>query len=85
MQTRLESLVESFTNIAIGYVVAILSQLLIFPFYDIRVPLSSNLIITLWFTVISVIRSYVCRRWFNRKALAKFKKHNAEIKGTPES
>ena len=64
-QTKLESLLESIVNIIIGYTVALASQLLIFPMVDINVPLSTNLWIGLWFTLISLTRSYVIRRWFN--------------------
>jgi hypothetical protein len=64
-QTRLGSLIESVMNILIGYGVALASQILIFPLFDIHVPLSTNLWIGAWFTLISLIRSYVIRRWFN--------------------
>jgi len=66
MQSRAMSMLESATNVFIGYLVAVLSQLLIFPFFDIHVPLSDNLLIGAWFTVISLIRSYALRRWFNK-------------------
>jgi hypothetical protein len=39
---------------------------LIFPLYGIPVHLGSSIAITLWFTIISVIRSYVLRRIFNK-------------------
>lgn len=64
-QTRLLSAVESVANVAVGYGVALLSQILVFPMFDIHVPLSTNLAIGAWFTVISLVRSYVLRRWFN--------------------
>lgn len=64
-QTRIESLLESGVNIFIGYFVALISQMLVFPMFGINVPLSVNLWIGLWFTVISLVRSYVIRRWFN--------------------
>jgi hypothetical protein len=64
-QTKLESLLESIVNILIGYFVALASQLLVFPMFGINVPLSINLLIGAWFTVISLVRSYVIRRWFN--------------------
>ena len=67
MQTKLQSLVESFTNILIGYVTAIISQILIFPLFDINIPLSDNLLIGLYFTLISLVRSYLVRRYYNRK------------------
>jgi hypothetical protein len=66
-QSKLGSLLESLMNIALGFGVALLSQLAIFPMFGINIPLSSNLWIGLWFTVISLIRSYVIRRWFNAR------------------
>lgn len=64
-QTKLGSLIESMMNIAIGYGVALLSQIAIFPMFGINVSLSTNLLIGAWFTAISLIRSYIIRRWFN--------------------
>ena len=66
-QTRLDSFIESLVNIFIGYGVALASQIIIFPFFGINVPLETNLWISSWFTVISLVRSYVIRRWFNSK------------------
>ena len=66
-QTRFNSLLESFTNILIGYTIAILSQIVVFPMFDIHVPLKTNLGIGLWFTAISLVRSYTIRRFFNKK------------------
>lgn len=66
-QTRLQSLIESLMNILIGYGVALLSQIVIFPLFDIHVSISTNLWIGAWFTIISLVRSYVIRRWFNKK------------------
>jgi len=65
-QTKRHSFIESLTNVAIGYGVALLSQLLIFPLYGIHISLGDNIAIGAWFTVISIARSYVLRRWFNR-------------------
>ncbi|HZJ93134.1 MAG TPA: hypothetical protein VFD09_08660 [Thiopseudomonas sp.] len=64
-QTRIESLLESIVNIVIGYVVALISQLAVFPMVGIEVPITTNLVIGFWFTLISLVRSYVIRRWFN--------------------
>lgn len=65
MQTRTQSFIESVLNVAIGYGVAILAQVLIFPLYGMQVSLSTNLEIGAWFTVISIARSYCVRRTFN--------------------
>lgn len=67
MQTRKHSLIETLTNVAIGYVVALLSQLVIFPIFGIHIALTDDLLIGMWFTVVSIVRSYVLRRWFTRR------------------
>ncbi|MHB1087070.1 MAG: DUF7220 family protein [Minisyncoccota bacterium] len=66
-QTKIGSLIESMLNIAIGYGVALMSQIIIFPLFGIVVSLSTNLWIGAWFTLISLVRSYVIRRWFNAR------------------
>lgn len=66
MQTKKHSLIESIANVAIGYTIALLSQVAIFPQYGIAVDLSANLQIGAWFTIISIARSYTLRRIFNR-------------------
>ena len=67
MQSRIESAIESFVNIAIGYFVAIISQMVVFPIFDIHVSMQTNLLIGAWFTCISLVRSYVVRRLFNMR------------------
>ena len=67
MQSKLQSLIESLTNILIGYLTALFSQVLIFPIFDINVTFQDNLLIGLYFTIISLIRSYLIRRYFNNK------------------
>lgn len=66
-QTRLQSAIESAANVAIGYGVAIASQLAIFPLFGIHLQLADNLLIGVYFTIISLARSYAVRRWFNRR------------------
>jgi len=52
--------------VAVGYGVALLSQILVFPIFGIHVSLKQNVYIGLIFTVVSIIRSYFLRRIFNR-------------------
>jgi len=66
MQTRLQSFIESLINVAIGYGVALASQILIFPLFGIHIPLSDNMLIGAFFTVISIVRGYLVRRLFNK-------------------
>lgn len=65
-QTKVGSLIETLVNVMIGCGVAFASQLIIFPWFGIEIPLSSNLYIVMWFTLISVARGYIIRRWFNK-------------------
>ena len=65
MQTRRFSFLESLVNVGIGYGVAVLTQVVVFPLFGIRVPLRDNLTIGAVFTVISIVRSYTVRRMFN--------------------
>lgn len=69
MQTKWHSLIESLSNVFIGYMVALSSQLIIFPLFGIYVALSDNIQIGAWFTLVSVVRSYILRRWFNLKTI----------------
>jgi hypothetical protein len=66
MQTRLQSLIESWANVAIGYLIALAAQLIVFPLYDIEISMSQNIQIGLIFTAVSIARSYALRRLFNR-------------------
>lgn len=68
-QTRLQSAIESAANVAIGYGVAVASQIAIFPLFGVHLPLADNLLIGGYFTIISLARSYAVRRWFNRRTV----------------
>jgi len=64
-QSRLGSLVEAFINVFIGYWVSFAGQLVIYPAFGAKFTLMDNVYIGLLFMVLSLIRSYVIRRWFN--------------------
>ena len=64
-QTRLGSLVEAIINVSIGFVVALITQWLVFPLFGLQVSLGENLLIGGIFTAVSVVRSYAVRRFFN--------------------
>lgn len=66
MQTRLGSLIESVVNIIIGLFINITAQYLMFPFFGIHIEVSQNIQIAVIFTVISLCRSYLLRRVFNK-------------------
>ena len=66
MQSRWMSLVESSANIVVGYGLAVLTQILVFPIFGLQASVGENLLIGGIFTVISLIRSFALRRLFNR-------------------
>ena len=67
MQSRLMSLIESLTNVAIGMVVSFFGQIVVSHWYNLPLNVTQNMQIVLFFTVLSVGRSYVLRRVFNRR------------------
>jgi hypothetical protein len=63
-QSRLMSLFESVANVAIGYGVAVVTQMLIFPIFGLHTTLAQNLKMGAIFTVVSIARSFALRRVF---------------------
>ena len=66
MQLKKHSFIESVTNVAVGYGVALMSQITIFPMFGISITIADNIIIGALFTIVSIIRSYILRRIFTR-------------------
>ncbi len=62
MQTPLQSLLESISNTAVGYVLSIVSYVFVFD-----IDASTTVMMTAYFTVLSIARQYLTRRFFNKK------------------
>ena len=65
-QSKKFSLFEALTNVICGYFISLISQIIIFAMYDVHFSLQTNMLMGLWFTIISIIRSYTLRRIFNK-------------------
>ena len=65
-QSRRMSAVEAVVSTAIGYIVAVATQMVVFPIFGLRVGVIENLGIGLAFTSVSIVRSYLVRRLFER-------------------
>lgn len=63
-QSRLMSLVESIANVIVGYGIAVITQILIFPMFGLHTTLGQNLRLGLVFTGVSIARSFALRRLF---------------------
>ena len=65
-QTRARSWKEAWINIAIGYGVNFVANLVVFPLFGYNVSVHDNVIIGIIYTGISLVRQYVIRRYMNK-------------------
>ena len=65
-QSRATSLIEAGTNVLVGYLVALAAQQLVFPLFGIHTTLAQDSAIAALFTAVSLARSYLLRRLFER-------------------
>lgn len=68
MQSKKHSIIESLTNTFTGMAVSFLIQIFIYPIMGIPVKLHQNIIITIVFTVASILRGYIIRRLFTNNS-----------------
>ncbi len=66
MQSRTMSFVEALTNVVVGFGLALLTQVLVFPVFGIAASFDQHVSIALIFTLVSLARGYVLRRLFAR-------------------
>ena len=67
IQTRRGSLIEVGINIFIGFWINYFANLLILPMFGLHVTLAENFLLGLAYTLVSVARSYIIRRWFDAR------------------
>ena len=65
-QSRRMSFVESATSVVVGYVLAIATQLAVFPLFGLEAALGEHLAIGTAFVAVSLARGYLLRRLFER-------------------
>ncbi len=63
-QSRRMSLVEAVANVVVGYGVAVVAQILIFPVFGLNPTLTQNLMMGTVFSIVSITRSFALRRLF---------------------
>ena len=64
-QSRANSLVEAVTNVIAGFLVALLGQQVILPFFGVHLSNAAHVGIAAFFTLLSLMRSYFLRRLFD--------------------
>ena len=63
-QSRTMSLIEAVTNVIVGYILAIATQLAVFPVFGIEAAFGEHLAIGLAFVAVSLARGFLLRRLF---------------------
>lgn len=69
-QSRTASFAETCLSTAIGYVIAVTTQAIVFPWFGLHVPLHTNLLIGVIFTAVSIARGFAVRRLFEHLRVA---------------
>lgn len=67
-QGRMTSALEALANLVVGWIMALATQLLVFPVMGLSVTVGQHLGIGAAFTIVSFLRSYCLRRLFERLA-----------------
>ena len=67
MQSKKQSLIETLTSVFVGWLIGVILNLTVLPLFDYNITVVDSLWVSLIFTVVSVARGYVIRRWFNSK------------------
>ena len=69
--------VEAVANVMVGYGVAVLTQLAVFPLFGLNASLGDNLAIGGMFTVVSIVRSFTLQRLFEANRIRTVRKKAA--------
>lgn len=64
-QKKKHSIAEVLINTIVGYFVALITQIIVFPMFNIQVTYHQQFLISLIFTIVSIVRGYFIRRLFN--------------------
>jgi hypothetical protein len=58
------SFAEAITNVVVGFLLALVTQLTVFPLFGLAVSVADNVLISAIFTAVSIVRSFTVRRLF---------------------
>lgn len=68
-QAKIDSLMESITNTAVGFAISLITWAIIARAYGIPMTWGTNLQIVGWFTIVSIARQYILRRLFDGRTV----------------
>lgn len=64
-QTPRGAIVEAWTNIAVGFTVNYCANFMLLPLVGVQIGAADNFMLGWCYTAISIVRSYLIRRFFN--------------------
>ena len=67
MQTKYQSFIEANTSTLVGFIVSYILSYTVLPLYGVEQSHSVSFQITLIYTIASIVRGYLVRRYFNKK------------------
>ena len=67
MQTKRQSRIETLTSVFVGWLIGVILNMLVLPLFDYNITVTDSLLVSLIITVVSVVRGYLIRRFFNSK------------------
>lgn len=65
-QSRINALLESVVNVVVGFFISFVVNAIMLPLLGMTPSFNDNMILTGVFSVISIGRSYIIRRYFTR-------------------
>lgn len=66
LQSKKHSFIEAIVNTFIGFITTLVISPLLYYICNIKANLFQITEITILFTIISILRNYIIRRWFNK-------------------
>ncbi len=67
MQSKKNSFIEALVNTFIGLVITMIVSPAIYWMCNVNMSYTQMTLATVLFTIVSVLRNYIIRRWFNQK------------------
>ncbi len=65
-QSKKNSFIEACVNTAIGFIITLACSFFIYPLCGVNISVSSMSGVTACFTIVSIVRQYIIRRYFNK-------------------
>ncbi len=75
MQTKTGSFIESITNTFVGFLITLIASPLFYWIAGVKISGGQIGILTLLFTILSIARGYVVRRFFNKTIIKNVRQH----------